>query len=108
MIHKPYIGTEAQFQQSVAHYLDSLGVLWMHPANERKTTPQAGARLKRAGVKPGVPDVLIFECGQDTTTTGYTSTIKGLAIELKVGKNKTSPEQRSWLERLENRGWAAQ
>lgn len=102
---------EDNLQESVASYLDHLGVLWFHPANERKTTPQAGARLKRKGVKSGVPDVMIIE-----PSNGYV----GLAIELKVQtdnglkkngepKKKTggklSDNQKQWLLALEKKGW---
>ena len=91
-----YEGTEDQFQTTIARYLDSLGVLYTHVANERKTSPQAGARLKRKGVKSGVPDILIFE---------PRAQYNGLAIELKVGYNKISENQTAWLEKLSTNGW---
>lgn len=102
---------EDNLQTSVARYLDVLGVLWFHPANERKTSPQAGARLKKKGVKSGVPDVMIFE-----KSNGYC----GLAIELKIKKNngfkkngepkkptlgKLSDNQKYWLDNLKTKGW---
>lgn len=89
---------EQQLQEAVARYLDSRNLLWFHPANERKTTPQAGARLKRQGVKAGVPDVLIFD-------TVKARDFDGLAIELKVGTNKTRRTQVEWLKNLNQRGW---
>ena len=52
---------EDDLQMACAKYLDLLGVLWFHCGNERKTSPRAGARLKKKGVKSGVPDILIFE-----------------------------------------------
>lgn len=87
---------EDDLQMQVAQYLDLRGWLYTHVANERKTTPQAGARLKRKGVKSGVPDILIFE----PTSIGF-----GLAIELKAGKNKTTKSQDHWLAELRRRGW---
>ena len=51
---------EDDLQKQVAKYLDLLGLLWFHPANERKTSPAAGKRLKLKGVKSGVPDCIIF------------------------------------------------
>lgn len=89
-------GSEDNFQIQIATCLDLLGVLWMHPANERRTSIQAGVRLKRKGVKSGVPDILIFE-----PRNGYA----GLAIELKVGTNKASENQKRWQQELQKRNW---
>ena len=88
---------EDDLQKATARYLDSLGVLWCHVANERKSSPQAGARLKSKGVKSGVPDVVIFE---------PRGTLNGLAIELKVKPNKVSNNQLEWLSRLDKNNWA--
>ena len=83
---------EDDLQMACAKYLDLMGVLWCHVANERKTTKPAGKRLTKKGVKSGVPDILIFE---------PRGKYNGLAIELKAGKNKlTKPrnlEIRKWL-----------
>ena len=87
---------EDELQMACARYLDLMGWLWMHPANERKTSPGAGARLKKKGVKSGVPDILIFEPNGEYI---------GLAIELKTGKNKLTEAQEEWLERLGKKGW---
>lgn len=87
---------EDDLQKSVAKYLDLLGVCWCHVANERKTSFQAGARLKAKGVKSGVPDVLIFD-----PKNNYS----GLAIELKIKPNKPTQNQLEWLKRLENVNW---
>ena len=87
---------EYQLQEATARYLDAMGVLWCHVANERKTRKISGFRLKKAGVKSGVPDCLIFEpSGQYC----------GLAIELKVGYNKPSPQQIQFMLDLEKKGW---
>lgn len=105
-VYKPYVGDEDSFQIAVARFLDIRGVLWTHPANERKTkvmtsksgktfSPE-GALLKRKGVKRGVPDILIYE-----PRKGFV----GFAIELKVGSNTVSEEQKFWLESLQKRGW---
>lgn len=89
---------EDALQRQVAWLLDRSGLLWCHPANERKCSPQAGARLKAAGVKAGVPDVLVFE--PLPYEDGF-----GVAIELKAGENQPTPAQREWLADLEARGW---
>ena len=110
--YRPYKGKEADFQKSVARYLDSLGVLWNHTGNERKTKSTQnkkgqwysveGAELKRMGVKKGFPDIMIFDrCGHDEND----EYIAGFAIELKVHPNKPSPEQLDWLKRLGAVGW---
>ncbi len=69
-----------------------------HCANERRTSPQAGQILKRKGVKPGVPDIIILKpCGR----------YHGLLIELKVGKGKLSPAQKDFLATATTQGYMA-
>lgn len=102
---------EDDLQKSVARYLDLKKVLWFHPANERKTSPQQGKRLKDKGVKSGVPDCMIL------TPKGR---FKGLALELKITKDNglkkngepkkptkgvLSDTQREWLISLTIIGW---
>lgn len=87
---------EDDLQIQVAQYLDLKRVFWFHPANERKTTPQAGARLKAKGVKAGVPDCMIMLPRGD---------YNGLAIELKHGKNKPTEHQEAVLNNLQSCGW---
>jgi hypothetical protein len=87
---------EDKLQCAVARYLDYNNVLWCHVANERRTSPQAGARLKKKGVKSGVPDCLIFEPN---------AKYNGLAIELKIKPNKTSANQKEWIKNLTKKGW---
>ena len=87
---------EDDLQKQVAKYLDLKKVLWCHVANERKTSFQAGARLKAKGVKSGVPDCMIF-----TTNSIY----NGLAIELKVESNTPTENQLKWLKKLDKQGW---
>ena len=79
---------EDDLQMACARYLDLMGWLWCHVGNERKTSPRAGARLKKKGVKSGVPDILIFE---------PKGKYNGLAIELKTGKNKLTETKRNGL-----------
>lgn len=85
--------SEYELQCKAARILDALGVVWLHTPNEGKRHPATGARLKRAGLKKGVPDILILD--------------RQIAIELKYGKNKLTPHQKHWLERLRNCGWTA-
>ena len=48
------------------------------------------------GMKSGVPDVLL-----SVPSRGY----HGLYLELKVGRNRTSPDQRAWARRLRDHGY---
>jgi hypothetical protein len=53
-------------------------------------------RLRAEGVRAGVPDVLL-----PVARGGY----HGLALEMKFGRNKPTPEQREWLDALAAEGW---
>ena len=90
---------EDNLQQQVAKYLDLKKVTWCHVANERKTSFQAGARLKAKGVKSGVPDCLVFTASND---------FYGLALELKIKPNNTTPNQKEWLKKLNLIGWRSE
>ena len=90
-------------QRKLAAWLDRTGVLWCHVANERNTHKNHGAALRTRGVKRGVPDVLVFG-----TPPG--SQYNGFAVELKRVKaagSRATPEQKVWIERLTDAGWAA-
>lgn len=92
----PYLGPEDNFQISVARYLDSLNVLWWHTPNGGSRNKIEGAKLKGMGTKKGVSDVIICEPRKNYS---------GLAIELKVGKNKPTPEQLEFQKKMNERGW---
>ena len=65
-----------------------------------RVSPGTAAKMKRSGYKKGTPDILFFEpsaCGK----------YHGLAIELKTMKGRPSPEQKEWIEKLNERGWSA-
>ena len=96
---------EDRLQIAVMDYLryQYPNVLAIHVANERATSPMQGALLKRKGVTAGVPDVLIFQPKVECGKLAY----YGLAIELKVGKNRTTPAQMLILHEFTVSGWAA-
>lgn len=77
--------TEAQFHNSVAAYLNAV----LDPRVFWTTFPAGGggrfrgAQLKRAGLRPGVPDILLFKDG-----CAY-------GIELKAAKGSLSGEQKA-------------
>ncbi len=97
--------TEAQLQNSVKKWLDEQGYLYCHVPNGGKRGKRTAAQLKNQGVKPGVPDILIFEDWQQNSGPSAAFVGHGVAIELKVGSNKTSAEQDTWLDSLESKGW---
>ena len=91
---------EAELQRLVAMALDETGLLWFHPANERKCTAITGRLLKLAGVKRGVPDCLIME-----PFMAQGQKFIGMAVELKASRNKLTDDQKKWKFKLEARGW---
>ncbi len=72
-----------------------LALLFAIPNGEYRTEI-TGARLKRAGVKPGVPDLFL-----PVPRRGYA----GLWIEMKAGKNKPTPAQLWWMDQLRAQGY---
>lgn len=62
---------------------------FIHIANERRTSPQQGALLKRMGVVSGVADIFIPRAARRRN---------GLFIELKTLKGKPSPAQIKFLD----------
>lgn len=89
--------TEDALQIATARLLDYTGLIWTHVPNGGKRNLMVALKLKRMGTKAGVPDILIFNpAGQ----------FAGVAIELKVDKNKTSDKQKQWLNDLTACGWA--
>lgn len=65
--------------------------LMYHVPNEGKRSVRTGSRLKKAGLKSGVPDIVL-----PVARGGYI----GLYIELKYGKNKITENQKNWLRAL--------
>lgn len=65
--------------------------LMYHVPNEGKRSAAIGSRLKQAGLKPGVPDIVL-----PVARGGYI----GLYIELKYGRNETTENQKVWLRDL--------
>jgi hypothetical protein len=95
-----YLGKEDVLQNQVMRYigLKYPKTLFTHVANEGKRTPFEQYKMKYLGTKPGIPDIMIFEPNE---------TKNGLAIELKAGYNKPTPNQLKWLKSLENNNWVA-
>ena len=72
-----------------------LGLLYHVPNGGRRDEKEA-ANLKRQGVKPGVPDLCL-----PVARGKY----HGLYVELKVGKNTTTPNQKKWIDALRHQGY---
>jgi len=90
---KGQTGTEEALQNACAMALELKGVVFYHCPNGGNRDAVTGAKLKKAGVKEGVPDLIILS--------------KLLVIELKVGYNKPTAEQVWWLEKYREIGWRA-
>ena len=72
--------------------------LLFHIPNEGKRSPQVGSKMKKMGMKAGVPD-LFFPVPRGK--------YHGLFIELKAGKGRATENQKAWLKRLSRQGYCA-
>lgn len=99
---------ENDLQRAVAKVLDYYGMTWFHPPMEGFRNPRTGAHLKAKGMKAGIPDCMIFHpIGSSVDVEGryWMCEHRGLAIELKVGKNKPTASQVEWQDKLRACGW---
>jgi len=92
--------TEEQELKVIAEWLDLHGLLWCHVPNEGQHKVQYRVKQMAMGVKPGVPDILIF-------TPPRAGTYVGTAIELKRAdkSNRPTKRQKEWLVKLSELGW---
>ena len=90
--------SEQETQIMLISYCDWRGVPVFHVPNGGSRNAREAAILKAQGVRAGVPD-LCFPAARH----GY----NGLFVELKVGKNKPTPQQREWLKLLNQNGYHA-
>jgi hypothetical protein len=100
---------EDALQKAVATLLDHSGLVWSATANGAFLQGNAqqrairGMRMKQHGIKNGLPDILIFSRG---TVQGHSEGFgPPLAIELKTGKNRPTPAQLEWRDKLVSCGW---
>ena len=96
-----YLTKEDILQNQVMAYLriKHPKVLAIHVPNEGRRSPFERYKFKYLGGKAGIPDILVF----------YQNDSKaGLAIELKVGYNKPTDNQKQCLELLKMSNWDAQ
>ncbi len=96
---------EAEEQALVAQWLDERDVLFTATAGGGQSSAITGARLRRMGVKMGVPDLLIFDSPPRRPGA------HGVALEMKragtghLTTGKPSEEQVQWLAGLAARCW---
>ena len=93
---------EVELQNSIVTYLEYTGMLF--------TCTLGGVFLGRSNWKQkkmlskhyskGVPDILIFEPSNNDK-------YNGLMVELKVGYNKPTKEQKEWIAKLNARNYKA-
>lgn len=94
------IPTEEQEQRTVVEWLELHDILFAAIPNGGHRRKVTAAILKGQGVKPGVPDLLIF-----TKPPKYPH-YRGVAIEMKRRKDGTlSRYQEGWLAALESEDW---
>lgn len=100
---------ESAMQSHLFSWIDGMALecpfmrLAFHPANGGHRHISTAERLKREGVRPGVPDVMIPVAICDSDGDGYL--YYGMALELKVGNNKLTHTQAWYMNELVNRGW---
>ena len=90
---------EADLQKKVVKYIMKFygDIIVMNaPLGELQTSIHRRAEAKRMGYVAGIPDLMIFN-----QTLAY----NGLAIELKIGSNTTSPAQDEFIDKLREQHW---
>lgn len=75
-----------------------------HVPNGGRRSKATAGRLKAAGVKAGVPDLVLL-CPRRSKHSGRQ--YHGMVCELKVQGGRLSPSQKAWLETLEGQGYYA-
>jgi hypothetical protein len=94
------LGSEDGEQVVLAQWLNLRGVLWTHCPNGGRRQIGVARKLKAAGVRRGIPDVLVFSKPPKQPSAS------GVAIELKREKGgQVSPEQKLVLAGLQECGW---
>ena len=74
-----------------------LALLYANPLGGKRDWT-TGRKLKREGVKKGIPDITLPVARQNH---------HGLYIEMKAGRNKPTASQRQWLTALNAQNYAA-
>jgi hypothetical protein len=104
--------TEYELQKAICKYLDLKGVLYCASMGGQYQ-PHFSQRIKakKSGYKRGFPDIFIYELCKVYSKGSLFNPVglyAGLAIELKVGKNKATKDQLYWQKELNDRGYRAE
>lgn len=95
-------GSEAQVQSSVMKYIalqyPEVRQLSTASAGGLRTSKTQGKRMKATGYSKGFPDIAIL-----WPHKGY----HGLFIEMKTETGSSTPEQKAWIDRLNEKGYLA-
>lgn len=94
-----HFGEEGSHCLTVADFLRQNGVTFIHVPNERKSTKHDIVALKMLGMEPGASDYLIFN------TPPNFPHFKGLALEMKAPKGRTTANQEQWQQKIKECGW---
>ncbi len=87
---------EEKIQEAVARHLNERaadGVVWWHTPNGGKRHVSYAVKLKKLGLKPGVPDIIAVYRGHN------------YALELKAPGGRASVAQREMLAALDDNDW---
>lgn len=96
--------SESTEQIAVINWCDTYSIKYpelkmiFHIPNGGQRNKIEAARLKREGVKAGVPDLFL-----PISRQGY----NGLFIEMKYESNKATEKQKEWLKKLNREGFKA-
>jgi len=104
---RPGRSIEAPHHMSVARWMDVLGIFFVHYPSGEDRSLRTGAKLKRMGVKPGIPDFLIFDPPPKAPfLRGTVLEMKGPIIpEDRSYRPSLSDEQKERLLDFWGRGW---
>lgn len=91
---------EHDIQVRIVDHLEAMAVppLYSATVGGVRVAMHTALRMKQAGYKKGIPDLLIFE-----PRNGYC----GLALEVKTPTGRASEHQKEWQRQLQERGWKA-
>lgn len=82
-----------------------LSQLLFHPANEGKRTPKEGNKLKKMGMRKGVPD-LFLSVPKIIDTEMIKKIFHGIYFEIKTGRRRQTKEQKSFEEKVTKQEYA--
>lgn len=95
------VPSEDAEQRTTVEYCEAMGIPVFHIPNEGKRSKAYAARMKRVGLRSGVPDLMVPVARGD---------YHGLFIEMKrrnFTPSKLTDSQREWIYTLKANGYAA-